>query len=68
MSILGQTKIKKGKHLPLVVCTQQRQHKETKIFPQTQQESVLFVCLFFLCKSPLKNTTFVLFYGLEASC
>lgn len=64
MSILGQTTIKKGKHLPLAVCTQQRQHEETKILPHIPQKSGGV----FSVHIPHKNTTFMFFCGLEASC
>lgn len=50
MSILGQTTIKKGKHLPLAVCTQQRQHGKQKYF-HTHQRNLLG---FFLCTSPIQ--------------
>lgn len=62
MSILGQTKINKEKHLLLVVCTQQTTQGNKNTSTHTQQKSVFSV------QVPHKNTTFMFFYGLEALC
>lgn len=48
MSVLGQPNINKGKHRLPVVCTQQRQPKETETFPHTA--AIWLV----QCTSPIK--------------